>query len=227
MKFLYLLGLLGQTRNADATTLETVGLVAKTGYELYQKYLRDELTLEEVRDQLLAEITRSRREIMNHMDNLAAIEARTCATSSVGDFEDLETYGDYAVQVAGEMYECIVLLRNTIAAVQDQSVADELGFALHMMGPMTLLAFEHTGLSTGYLVDQLAAAELTIDEAVAPACRRRRVCEPGSDLCENSVICTAYNGDSGSNFAFGSLPPAAPAIRYALRNTSAPISSVP
>jgi len=189
--------LLTQTSHAHAVSdWEIVKAAAEAGYKIYDRFLSGALTLEEALDEILAEIASSRDAIMDHMDNLAAIEARTCAKASVGDFENIQVFGPDAALVARDMYNCIVRLHTTIAAVQDQAVADELGFALHALAPMALHAYAYTGLSPTQLVAEILEAEPTIDQAVAPACRHERSCE-GTRHCECSWTCTAYNGDVG------------------------------
>jgi hypothetical protein len=219
--------LLPQTRHAHAISeWEIVKQAAEAGYTIYDRFLSDELTLEEALDEILAKIASSRDAIMDHMDNLAAIEARTCAKASVSDFENIQVYGPNAVLVAGDMYECIVRLHTTIAAVQDQAVADELGFALHALAPMALHAYAYTGLSPTQLVAEVLEAEATIDQAVEPACYHHRSCE-GTQHCECSWTCTAYNGDVGHDSRMCRLGDGYRnvAVREALERTSALISS--
>lgn len=219
--------LLTQTRYVHAVSeWEIVKQAAEAGYTIYDKFLSDELTLEEALEEILAEMANSREVILDHMDNLAAIEARTCARASVGDFENLQVYGPDAVLVAGEMYECIVRLHTAIAAVQDPAVADELGFALHALAPMALHAAAYTGLSPTQLVAEVLAAEGTIDRAVEPACSHQRSCE-GTQHCECIWTCTAYNGDVGHDSRMCTLGDGDRnvAVREALESTSALIAS--
>ncbi|MDD9943946.1 MAG: hypothetical protein OXU20_23085 [Myxococcales bacterium] len=216
----------GTTKQVLAQSpIDVVIAVAKAGYQIYSSYADNDLTLEEARNHILSEIDFSRDAVLDHIDNLAAVGPRTCARTAIGDFGDLDVYGDFAVLIAGEIYECVALTHYTAAAVQDQRIADELGVVLHLLAPIALLANEQTGLSTDYVVDEVLAGEATLYDALTPHCRRWTVREPGSRLHENFARCVAYNGDSATSVGIGTAPPLAPLIRRALRNTSAAIRS--
>lgn len=214
------------TSNAHAlSAIDIIKGVAEAGYWIYEEYYSGGLTLEEARDQLLDAIENSQDAILDHIDNIAAVEPRTCGEITFYDFDNLDVYGDYAPVIAGEMVECVVLTHNTIEAVQDPNIVDELGFLLHMMAPTVLLALEQTGLDTDFVIEEVLSAEVTLDEKLDPYCHRVQMCEPGTPLCENMARCVAYNGDEAIDVGIGWAPSFDPLIEEVLENTSASIES--
>ncbi len=219
--------LLGTARPADASVYEVVKAAAELAYTVYNDYLRDELTLETARDEILAAIAASQGAILDHMDNLEAVEARACSTQTVADFERFDEYTDPVLQriVARDMEYCVFLINDIIVAAQDPAVIDELGFAVHNIGPMALVTLEQVGLSPYYVENEVIAAEAILYDALMPSCSSWRICEPGARICECFVRCVAYNGDVGFDVGVGWEPDRDPVIADALRNTSAAIST--
>lgn len=210
---------------AQVEAADVLKEVAKAGYELYQAWRNDGNSLEQATSDILQAIASARTDILNHMDALAAAEARACARAGVIDFENIESMDLITKQVfALDLTYCLALLHDLIADLLDQSAVDELGFALHITGPLALLLYAHLAYKDQGLRHELINATASLDEALAPRCQQMRVCERGVPLCEFQVRCTAYNGDTGWSSAIGRRPDTAAAIRQALRNTSAAIS---
>lgn len=209
-----------QVNHAKAGGAEAILNVAKNLYEIVNQ---NDLSLDQVRNEILNEIADTRDEILEHMDDILAMDARVCAKMSFIDFESLDDYNDNTAEAAArDMQECTITLHETIAVVEDKAEADKLGRALHIVGPMTKIALEKTGLPDSYIIDEISDAETTIKEVLKPNCYLRSVCESVYGPCEYGWLCTAYNGDRGYGYWRNDKQRA---INNALRNTSASISS--
>jgi len=189
------------TRRADASvTISQVISALKTAYSLYQKFHGGELTLEQATDQMLSAIESAKIEILSHIDEIAAAEAKACAKSTIIRFGDIERLSyDSRQALAADAVDCLAVIESLLDTVDDKSAIDQLGFALTALGPVTLMARAHADLPESYGVsDMIINGSWAVIARLHPPCSTSVLSgDSTGGTTEVIVRCTAYNRDRG------------------------------
>lgn len=200
--------------------------VVKAAYEAYKAYAASQaLTLEQATQQILSAIDSAKSEILSHIDQVATADARACARQAVIDFADITRFTTDTLQAfARDTTGCVTRIDSLLGAVTDKAAADQLGFAVNAVGPISLVARARAGFETAGLKGTLANTHNTIVAKLDPVCVTVRIREPGpvAPTIEEQITCTAYNGNYGWDARIVSPGPAGPAIDVnALKTTAA------
>ncbi|WP_158857889.1 hypothetical protein [Streptomyces sp. NRRL B-1347] len=176
--------------------------IAKAAYAAYQLFAAGGLSLEEATQRILDAIGSAKTEILAHIDQVAAAEARSCARHAVIDVADIRLFTPDTLQsFARDTTGCVTLADSLLGAVSDKGAADQLGFAVNAVGPIALLARARAGFDTAGLKSTLRSANNAVLTKLEPVCTREVVSEPGPvrPIVEEIITCTAYNGASASD----------------------------
>ncbi len=218
-------------RPAQAVTVGQVVSALKTAYSLYEKYGKDELSLEEATDQIISAINSAKVEIIARIDAIAAADARACAKSTIIQFEDIELLSEDAqFALASSAIDCMTLIESYLEVVDDKPSVDKLGFALNALGPVTMMLRAHVGLPESAAVsDMLINGNYAIIAKLHPTCQTMTLWgDSDGGFVEKNVRCRAYNGDIGMAFSWVGDPNFATkktqAEDKATRNTSRKIA---
>ncbi|MGW3650821.1 hypothetical protein [Streptomyces sp. NPDC000878] len=200
--------------------------VVKAAYAAYQAYAASQaLTLEEATQQILSAIDSAKSEILSHIDQVATADARACARQAVIDFADITRFTTDTLQAfARDTTGCVTRIESLLSAVSDKAAADQLGFAVNAVGPISLVARARAGFDTAGLKGTLVNTHNTIVAKLDPVCVTVTVREPGPvrPIVEEQITCTAYNGNYGWDARIVSPGPAGPPIDVnALKTTAA------
>jgi hypothetical protein len=148
----------------------------------------------------------SRNAIIAHADALAAAEAVACTTQAVIELADMPQLVPAALQGwAQDVTGCVTRIDALHRAVVDKAVADRLGFALNIVGPIALVARERAGLSTPELVRVLVASNEALQSKLNPNCGVATF----SQLAQRSVritTCIQYTGTISRTLCLSGAP---------------------
>jgi hypothetical protein len=217
---------------ASAVAITDLPGYAKAAYAAYQAVFGHETTIDDAISQLRDDIDQARTQINAEIDRVQADLVRSCARTAVIDFADLDGMSD-AQAYATAATNCVTDGWALIDDSSDPASVDELGFALNVVGPLALAA-----RTRAYGADSAGAVLLrdTVIQAnqrnlvrLRPYCQAIRG-EVVSGRQEIELLCTAYNGDTGTGVAFVGAGAPLPDFDYsaeitqAMRNTSYPVS---
>lgn len=177
--------------------------VAKAAYAAYQLFTAGGLSLEEATQRILTAIDSAKTEILAHIDKVATAEVRSCARQAVIDVADIRLFTPDTLQAfARDTTGCVTLADSLLGAVSDKGAVDQLGFAVNAVGPIALLARARAGFDTAGLKSTLRSANNSVLTKMEPVCTRKVVTEPGPvrPIVEEQITCTAYNGNSASDY---------------------------
>lgn len=169
----------------------TVIAIIKGAYDIYKSFTQGGQSAQAATAQILAAINSAKTDIINHIDAIAAAQARACALEAVIDFADFDALTpDNKQNFALNTTQCVSLIDSLLTAVADKAAVDQLGFALDSVGPITLIVRSRTGLSNTSVVPVLIRANQRTANALVPSCR------PVTIERRTEWVCDAYNGDS-------------------------------
>ncbi len=213
---------------ASAVEPATAVAAAKVAYAAYTAYRSSQFTLQDATDRILAAVAAARRDILDHLDDLAASDGRACATSALVNAADLPVMtADTRQAFANSTVDCLALIDDRMATVQSRAVVDDLGFALNVLGPVALVAKARAAMQVAPTRGLLIRANERVVARIGAACmtiRLRADAGPGRPV-ETLLRCQAYNGDTGMTMLLpGQKADYAPARQMALRRTSQPVA---
>lgn len=175
---------------AAALDPATVIAIIKGAYDIYKAFTQGSQSGSAATAQILAAINQAKIDIINHIDAIAAAEARACAREAVIDFADFEVLSpDNKQAFALDTTRCVTLIDSLLSAVSDKAAADQLGFALDSVGPVALIVRSRTGLSNTGVVPVLVHGNQRAQALLQP------VCEPVRIERFTEWFCQSYNGD--------------------------------
>lgn len=167
--------------------------IAKGLLDLWRGFQGGGMSIEEATRQILAAIDRAKTDIISHMDQLAAAEARSCATRHVIELADIERFSPDTLQAwAQNATACVTLIDSLLGVVVDKPATDTLGGALDVVGPIALIARSRAGFSTSGLLAILTSANNKIITKLVPECVFQSGFQPPY---VTRSVCIAYNGD--------------------------------
>jgi hypothetical protein len=185
---------------AQAVDPATIVGAAMKAYEAYQKLAGGALTLDDATTKIINAVNAAKTDIMRHTDRLATAEVRACTTSAVINVADIAALSPDGRQLfALNATDCVTLAQSLLSTVSSLAAVDELGFAVNVVGPISLLARTSAGLMTGGLRSSLISADNTVLARLKPSCHDTPLwgdAGPGQPV-EVQIVCTAYNGDRG------------------------------
>lgn len=175
-----------------ASDVEKIITVAKAAYAAYEKFLSGNLSERQATDQIIATINSAKIEIINHIDAIAAAEARACAQDAVLGVEtfDLLTQ-DNQQAFALTATSCVNRIDTLLTILASKAAIDQLGFTLQAVGPIMLITRSRVGFSNTNFVPILVRSTQRVITALTPTC--------SSKMMEGRThwTCSSYNGDSG------------------------------
>jgi hypothetical protein len=174
---------------ATSVVIDVANLVTS----LFNAFRGGGMSIEEATRQIKAAIDQARTDIVAHMDRLATVEARSCASRHVIEFADIDRFTQDTLQAwAQNATGCVTLIDSLVGAVTDKAAIDTLGLAANVVGPIALIARTRAGFSIDGLRAVLASSNNKIIAALAPAC----IFRPGfGPPYYPTSSCEAYNGD--------------------------------
>jgi hypothetical protein len=168
------LGATGAPRPAQAVTPATIITVIETAkkiYDVWQFFQDGGKTIEEATAEIISAITTSQTAIIAHADALAAAPATACTKSAMIELASSESFTvDTTQRWAQDVTSCVTLIDSLHRTVADKAVADQLGFALSVVGPIALLARARAGYQPGQLVNFLIDTNTVLLDRLAPSC---------------------------------------------------------
>jgi hypothetical protein len=182
--------------SAQATNTNIVIDVANLVASLFNAFKGGSMSVEEATRQIKAAIDQAKTDIISHMDRLAAVEARSCASRHVIEFADIDRMTVDTLQAwAQNATGCVTTIDALIGAVTDKAAIDTLGLANDVVGPIALMARARAGFSIDGLRAVLAGTNNKILSGLEPSC----VWKPGFNTPFHPFgHCEAYNGDSAA-----------------------------
>jgi hypothetical protein len=199
---------------ARAVTPAAVIAAIQAAYSLYKAVVANGLSVQDATKQILAAINGAKVEIISHIDAVATAQARACAEEVVIDFADFDVLStDNKQAFALSATSCVTLIDSLLSVVTDKAAADQLGFAIDAIGPITLIVRSRTGLSNTGLIPSLVRPNQRVITVVTPVCNSRFI------EGRTQWWCTAYNGDTS-----GVEPSLSLAQREASVRTSRPLA---
>jgi len=220
---------------AQAVDPATIVGAAIKAYEVYQKLAGGALTLDDATTKIIDAVNAAKTDIMRHTDRLATAEVRACTTSAVINVADIAALSPDSRQLfALNATDCVTRAQSLLSTVSSVAAADELGFAVNVVGPISLLARSSAGLMTAGLRNSLISADNTVLVRLKPSCRDTPLwgdAGPGQPV-EVQIVCTAYNGAQGFDAVVVRIKRGQPlpridhtrAIEDALAGTSNPVA---
>jgi hypothetical protein len=149
--------------------------------------------------QIVAAVEAAKTEIISHIDAIATAEVQACARHHVIEFADIDRFTPDVLQGwAQDATGCATLADSTLRVVVDKAAADNLGFALNVIGPIALAARAEAGFRTFGLMTTLRGGNETIVVKLAPACRLTITPTPVIGLTVHNYTCQEYNGDTAA-----------------------------
>ncbi|WP_132126180.1 hypothetical protein [Actinocrispum wychmicini] len=168
----------------------TVAEAIKAAYDAYKTFFGGGSSANATA-QIIAAIKAAEREIINHIDAIAAADARACAQSAVLNFPDFDNLTtDNKQNFALTATSCITEIDSLLSAVTDKAAKDQLGFSLNAVGPIALMARSKAGLHNDTLVPVLRESNQKVLTGLTPRCVN--LFDPDSH--GKRWFCTAYNG---------------------------------
>jgi len=213
----------------------TILSAAGAAYQVYKFFTESKVDLDTATTQIIDAVNSAKSETLAHIDQIAAADVQACARSAVIDFKDIRLFSpDTRQAFARDTTTCVAKADAYLGVVGDLGAVDHLGFALNIVGPIALTARSTVGWSTDGLTDTLRGANNKVVSRLQPYCSTRT--EPFLDsrgkpvpsLADNYLTCTAYNGDKGTDYVQGRMPPGgfdySRARTQALVRTSQPVA---
>jgi hypothetical protein len=175
-----------------ASDVETIITVAKVAYAAYEKFLSGNLSVRQATDQIIAAINGAKIEIINHIDAIAAAEARSCAQDAVlgvESFNILTLDNQQAFALAAT--SCVNRIDILVTTLTSKAAIDQLGFTLQAVGPIMLIVRSRVGFSNTNFVPILVRSTQRVITALTPTCTSRTI------EGRTQWTCRSYNGDRG------------------------------
>ncbi|WP_242910386.1 hypothetical protein [Actinomadura terrae] len=167
-----------------------VAQAIKAAYDAYKTFLGGGSSAVATA-QIIAAIQAAERDIINHIDAVAAANARACARSAVLDFPDFDNLTpDNKQYFALNATSCITEIDSLLSTVTSKAAQDQLGFSINAVGPIALMARSKAGLHNDTLVPVLREANQKVSTSLTPRC----VNLYDADSHLRRWFCTAYNG---------------------------------
>lgn len=213
---------------ASAVDAATAAKAAELAYAAYSAYRSHQFTLQDATKRIVGAIDAAKRDILDHLDELATSDARACARSAVVNAADLPVMSpDTRQAFANGTVDCLALIEDRLAVVRQASEVDDLGFALNALGPVALVAKARAGMSVAPTRGLLVEANERVVARIGASCttvRLRADATPGRYV-EVQLRCTASTGHVGTTLLLpGQRVDYGPARRLALRQTSQPVA---
>ncbi|RSM46787.1 hypothetical protein DMB66_49170 [Actinoplanes sp. ATCC 53533] len=175
----------------------TIIAVVEAGVKLlgFLKDLRaGNKSIDQAKAEIINAVNASKTALLAHADALAAAPAKACTRAAVIEVGDMDRLELSALQTwAQSVTSCATQIDSLSDAVTDKAVADQLGFALNIAGPIAILAREKAGLSTGTLAPFLVTANSKVQTKLQPSCTTAS--NTALRLRPSRVTrCTSYDG---------------------------------
>lgn len=201
--------LLGMATPAQAVTPMQVVNAVKDAYEAYQKLNNNQFTLQQATDQIISRIEQVEDHIIDHIDLIAAADIEACSLSAVDLVSSLPSMTPTAKQIfAFNTTDCVNKAKTFVNAASSKAAIDHVGYALHAVGPIALIARKHAGLSEGTLRTNIIGASNTVISKLNPSCQATPLWGdslPGGWV-EVRLSCTAFNGNVGATHVLAQQP---------------------
>ncbi|MFC8016485.1 hypothetical protein, partial [Streptomyces cinereoruber] len=151
----------------------------------------------------------SEANIIERIEAMGTSEARTCARSAVLQVSSLPQMLPESVEAfAASTTTCVARIRTVLDDTTNKRVTDQVGYALHAVAPIALIANRKAGFTTvvNDLQTEIDSSSRVLLAKLKPACYVNEVGDdrppvPGASQ-EVIVRCVAYNGDVGTDNQF-------------------------
>jgi hypothetical protein len=195
-----LLAATAPSRDASAGAAEIASGIG-TAYSVYEKFLGNQLTLDQATAQVLTALSATRAELVRTIEGIAAADAKACARAAVIDFQTIDRMSDVDKSLlASNSLQCLTTIEAYIETLQTKPNLDKLGFALNALGPIVLMSRAAAGIPVvPEIPDIIVNSNTFLIQELTPACNVKRVGFPDEDQPQQlNIRCAAYNGDSHS-----------------------------
>jgi len=171
---------------------EVIIAAAKVAYAAYEMFLSGNISVRQARDEIVAAINNAKIEIIDRIDAIAAAEARTCAQDVVLGIETFNLLTqDNQQEFALGATSCVNRIDTLLTTLTSKAAIDQLGFTLHAVGPIMLVARSQVGFSNTNFVPVLVRSTQRVITALTPTCHSRII---EARLQWN---CSSYNNSGG------------------------------
>ena len=155
----------------DLTTIITVVSAVGKLFDAIKGFRSGGKSIDQATAEIISAVNASKTAILAHADALAAAPARACTTAAVVELADIEAFTtDTMQQWAQTVTSCATLIDSLHRTVVDKAVADQLGFALNVVGPIALLARDRAALGIDALRLVLTDSNVVLQTKLEPAC---------------------------------------------------------
>lgn len=155
----------------DFGTIVTVISAVGKLFDTIKGFKSGDKSIQQATAEIVAAVNSSKTAILAHADALAAAPVRACTTAAVIELADIEAFSTDTMQRwAQSVTLCAAEIDSLHRTVVDKAVADQLGFALNVVGPIALLARDRAGLSINALRLSLSDSNAVLQAKLEPAC---------------------------------------------------------
>ena len=198
--------------SVSQVTPDQVATAAKLAYQAYGYFANNQLTLNQATAKIIDAINSAKREIIDHIDAIAAGDGQACTESALVKLDNIGNMSaEQRMQFASTNTDCVALIKARLASVSSKAAVDDLGFALNAVGPIALLSYSYAGwTSTSALRTTLRSANNTVVSKLTPSCfpaYLRGDQEPGQ-VVEVVLTCRSYHRPPhvGATHTFSNRP---------------------
>lgn len=196
------------SRDASAGAAEVASGIG-TAYSVYEKFLGNQLTIEQATAQVLTALNATRDEIVRTIEGIAAADAKACARAAVINFQTIDRMSDVDKSLlAASSLQCLTTIEAYLEVVQTKANVDKLGFALNALGPIVLMSRAAADIpEVPEIPDIIVNSNAFLIQELTPACTVKRVGFPDEDQPQQlNIRCAAYNGDTHSVLTYQGDP---------------------
>ncbi|ADJ45535.1 hypothetical protein AMES_3711 [Amycolatopsis mediterranei S699] len=181
------------TRGSAHPNVDVITIIqaAKAAYDAYKSFASGGGSLNTAVSRILTAIQQAQDSIINHIDAIAATDARACAQDAIVDFPNFDRLTpDNQQAFAVAATKCSNLIDSLLGTVADKHAKDQLGYSANAVGPIALVTRSRSGLSNQSFVPVLRDTNQQISTSLAPSCSF--VFDP--DFQGKVWACASYDG---------------------------------
>jgi len=213
----------GLTPKQIADAQKVIGF-AVSAYDLAELAGLVPSELERATTRIINAVNAAKTELLNEIDELTAAEVDACKDSALTDAENLARMTPTQLDnFATRAVDCVNRAVNFINALDSQRAVNQVSFAMNTVAPLALIARARLGLGSDFLRANVRAGNEATMWRLAPNCVNWIDEESGRPLYWN-VVCTSFNGTTGSRTSVYPFTDYTPQIDAAMRNTSYELS---
>jgi len=155
--------------------------------------------LERAKQEILGAIRDSQREILNHIDAIAAADVRACLRSGTLLMPTIDQMDEYTLPVFMQnSINCATLSSAYFDAVQDLAAADNIARLMGEIYSIAMVSFAKLGFDATFLLDDLIGSYESVLNKIKPWCQHSWGTAWDPEFAwytEHTYACRAHNDD--------------------------------